>query len=233
MSHINVTINGRQYRMACEEGQEARLLKLAESFEIADRKPARQVRRDRRRAADRDGGADGRAMNCSTPAIASAASRKNWRRCATSASRRRIAPGRRRPRSPTRSTPPPTASRRPRRCSTAPSAAAWRSVDHRPALTLAVCGRHGYIGRAKLCRASGAIYPRGLIDPSGNCPWPGPWTPVIWCPPTFVGNSGIECSNGHRGFALFFCRRDVCRSPAPAAVILREAEYPVRRNLSS
>jgi len=33
MSHINVTINGRQYRMACEEGQEARLLNLAESFE--------------------------------------------------------------------------------------------------------------------------------------------------------------------------------------------------------
>jgi cell division protein ZapA len=31
--HINVTINGRQYRMACEEGQEARLLQLAESFE--------------------------------------------------------------------------------------------------------------------------------------------------------------------------------------------------------
>ncbi len=30
--------------------------------------------------------------------------------------------------------------------------------------------------------------------------------PVIWCPPTFVGNSGIEHSNGHRGFALlFFC----------------------------
>ena len=33
MSHVNVTINGRQYRMACEEGQEVRLLKLAESFE--------------------------------------------------------------------------------------------------------------------------------------------------------------------------------------------------------
>ena len=33
MSHINVTINGRQYRMACEEGQEVRLLKLAESME--------------------------------------------------------------------------------------------------------------------------------------------------------------------------------------------------------
>lgn len=33
MSHISVTINGRQYRMACEEGQEVRLLKLAENFE--------------------------------------------------------------------------------------------------------------------------------------------------------------------------------------------------------
>jgi cell division protein ZapA len=33
MSHINVTINARQYRMACEEGEEVRLLKLAENLE--------------------------------------------------------------------------------------------------------------------------------------------------------------------------------------------------------
>jgi cell division protein ZapA len=33
MSHINVSLNGRQYRMACEEGQQARLLKLAENLE--------------------------------------------------------------------------------------------------------------------------------------------------------------------------------------------------------
>ena len=33
MNHINVTINGRQYRMACEAGQEVRLLRLAESLE--------------------------------------------------------------------------------------------------------------------------------------------------------------------------------------------------------
>jgi cell division protein ZapA len=33
MNHINVTINGRQYRMACEEGQEARLRRLAESLQ--------------------------------------------------------------------------------------------------------------------------------------------------------------------------------------------------------
>ena len=58
MSHINVTINGRQYRMACEEGQEVRLLKLAESLESRIR-AARQVRRDRRCAPDRDVGADG------------------------------------------------------------------------------------------------------------------------------------------------------------------------------
>jgi cell division protein ZapA len=31
--HVNVSINGRQYRMACEEGQEAQLVDLAESFE--------------------------------------------------------------------------------------------------------------------------------------------------------------------------------------------------------
>src|SRR5215831_11912116 len=29
--------------------------------------------------------------------------------------------------------------------------------------------------------------------------------PDIWCPPTFVGNSGIERSNGLCGFALVFC----------------------------
>lgn len=33
MPHVNVTINGRQYRMACEEGQEARLLRLANNLE--------------------------------------------------------------------------------------------------------------------------------------------------------------------------------------------------------
>jgi cell division protein ZapA len=33
MSHVNVTINGRQYRMACEDGQEERLLGLAEKLD--------------------------------------------------------------------------------------------------------------------------------------------------------------------------------------------------------
>jgi cell division protein ZapA len=33
MNHVNVTINGRQYRMACEDGQEGHLLRLAENLE--------------------------------------------------------------------------------------------------------------------------------------------------------------------------------------------------------
>jgi cell division protein ZapA len=33
MSEVNVTINARQYRMACEDGQEEHLLKLAEDLD--------------------------------------------------------------------------------------------------------------------------------------------------------------------------------------------------------
>jgi len=33
MSHVNVTINGRQYRMACEDGQEDHLRRLAKDLD--------------------------------------------------------------------------------------------------------------------------------------------------------------------------------------------------------
>lgn len=33
MAHVTVTINGRQYRMACEDGQESHLMRLAEDLE--------------------------------------------------------------------------------------------------------------------------------------------------------------------------------------------------------
>jgi cell division protein ZapA len=33
MSHVNVTIHGRQYRMACEDGQEDHLLRLAKDLD--------------------------------------------------------------------------------------------------------------------------------------------------------------------------------------------------------
>jgi cell division protein ZapA len=33
MAHVNVTINGRQYRMACEDGQEQHLSRLAKNLD--------------------------------------------------------------------------------------------------------------------------------------------------------------------------------------------------------
>jgi cell division protein ZapA len=33
MSHVNVTINGRQYRMACEDGEEDHLVQLAQDLD--------------------------------------------------------------------------------------------------------------------------------------------------------------------------------------------------------
>ena len=35
MSQVNVTINGRQFRMACEDGEEARLSRLAEDLDAS------------------------------------------------------------------------------------------------------------------------------------------------------------------------------------------------------
>ena len=59
MAQVNVTINGRQFRMACEDGQEDHLQQLAQGPRRAHRRAARPVRRDRRHAAHRHGGADG------------------------------------------------------------------------------------------------------------------------------------------------------------------------------
>jgi len=61
-----------------------------------------------------------------------------------------------------------------------------------------------YIAPAKLCRASGAILSPGPYRSFRELSLAGSVDPDIWCPPTFVGNSGIERSNGHRGFALSF-----------------------------
>ena len=33
MTHVNVTIHGRQYRMACEDGQEDHLIRLAKDLD--------------------------------------------------------------------------------------------------------------------------------------------------------------------------------------------------------
>jgi 5-formyltetrahydrofolate cyclo-ligase len=56
--------------------------------------------------------------------------------------------------------------------------------------------------------------------------------PVIWCPPTFVGNSGIECSNGHRGFALFWIVELIPHFNAHSPSYPAKAGYPVRRGFT-
>jgi hypothetical protein len=53
----------------------------------------------------------------------------------------------------------------------------WRS----PAIRTTLLGRG--------CTVRQEQYSRGLIDLSGSCPWPARG-PVIWRPPTFVGNPG-------------------------------------------
>ena len=74
-------------------------------------------------------------------------------------------------------------------------------VYSRP-LPLAEAAHNAYIAEAKLRRASGAIISPGPYRSFRELSLAGSVDPAIWCPPTFVGNSGIECFNGVRGFAL-------------------------------
>ena len=97
MSHINVTINGRQYRMACEEGQEVRLLKLAENLE------ARVVTLRGKFGEIGDARLTVMAALTACDELLDAGhrirdSRKNSKACATPAPWPPTAPGRRRPR---------------------------------------------------------------------------------------------------------------------------------------
>src|SRR5689334_3472055 len=70
---------------------------------------------------------------------------------------------------------------------------------------------------ARLRRASGANISPGPYRSFRELSLAGSVDPDIWCPPTFVGNSGIERFNGVCGFALL-------SSSYPA-----KAGYPVRR----
>jgi len=63
-----------------------------------------------------------------------------------------------------------------------------------------------YITPARLCRASGANISPGPYRSFRELSLAGSVDPDIWCPPTFVGNSGIACFNGVYGFALTFSR---------------------------
>src|SRR6185437_11256867 len=59
-----------------------------------------------------------------------------------------------------------------------------------------------YIGPARLRRASGANISPGPYRSFRELSLAGSVDPDLWCPPTFVGNSGIAVFNGDRGFAL-------------------------------
>src|SRR5216683_6099064 len=83
-------------------------------------------------------------------------------------------------------------------------------VGGRAPVTLAIPQYRCYIAKAKLRRASGAIISPGPYRSFRELSLAGSVDPDIWCPPTFVGNSGIERSNGHRGFALFVSAPPVC-----------------------
>src|SRR5438128_9478422 len=69
---------------------------------------------------------------------------------------------------------------------------------------LAVWPYRGYIGtREAVLRVRSHISP-GPYRSFRELSLAGPVGSDIWCPPTFVGNSGIERFNGICGFALNF-----------------------------
>jgi len=109
-----------------------------------------------------------------------------------------------------------------------PGAAVSRLIPLPP---LAKSPRHGYIAPARLRRASGTNISPGPYRSFRELSLAGSVDPDIWCPPTFVGNSGIERFNGDCGFALLFWSplfSFSCRS----AAFLRTFECPRPRALN-
>jgi len=93
---------------------------------------------------------------------------------------------------------------------------------------LAVWPYRGYIGtREAVLRVRSHISP-GPYRSFRELSLAGSVDPDIWCPPTFVGNSGIECFNGICGFALLFLffRRLLRRSVQRVSSYLAKAGLP-------
>ena len=59
MAQVSADINGRQYRMGCDEGRKAHVTKLAQDIDSLIDGLRRAHRRDRRSEVDGDGGAHG------------------------------------------------------------------------------------------------------------------------------------------------------------------------------
>src|SRR5437879_8331227 len=96
---------------------------------------------------------------------------------------------------------------------------------------LAVWPYRGYIGtREAVLRVRSHISP-GPYRSFRELSLAGPVGSDIWCPPTFVGNSGIERFNGICGFALILavCTLAVCTMDAvPSKAELRAAALAAR-----
>src|SRR5437016_9309004 len=97
---------------------------------------------------------------------------------------------------------------------------------------LAVWPYRGYIGtREAVLRVRSHISP-GPYRSFRELSLAGSVDPDIWCPPTFVGNSGIECSNGYRGFALLVFVPSSRHTP-PSGLAFGESDAGLRRNFSA
>ena len=80
----------------------------------------------------------------------------------------------------------------------------WIETPVKAATPLALREHRGYsISREAASRVRSHISP-GPYRSFRELSLAGSVDPGIWCPPTFVGNSGIECFNGVGGFALSF-----------------------------
>lgn len=193
MSHINVTINGRQYRMACEEGQEVRLLKLAESLESR----VEELRGKFGEIGDARLTVMAALTVCDELLDANQRMRALEEELENLRSVRVAATDRARTTQIAVANALNAAADRIEKTTQVLNrtigggvaigdvfltlqgrvriASSLSALVYRLPLPLAEAAHNAYIGQAKLRRASGAIYPRGLIDPLGNCPWPGPW----------------------------------------------------------
>ena len=179
VSQVNVTINGRQFRMACEDGQEGHLQQLARELDeriVALRGQFGEI-----------GDARLTVMAALMVADELAEAGKKLKRLEADLAALQDARGaaadrarRRRRRSSPPSTRRPSGSRAWPRSSARPAAA--RAAASRKARFTVPALRHGwqrpphphYIARAGLRGASESHSP-GPYDPEGSCPWPGPW----------------------------------------------------------
>src|SRR5437660_8151991 len=100
-------------------------------------------------------------------------------------------------------------------------------------MTLAVLRYRCYIAKGEAASRVRSHISPGPYRSFRELSLAGSVDPDIWCPPTFVGNSGIECFNGLCGFALFLLSASLLpKSVGALPSYSATAEYPVRRGFA-